>query len=85
MLRNRNKLKTAEIIEYRSKMRWKIDANMAGVQGMSNIYVQSVCSLITRLIIAQGQTQTFAPKGRMKLFQVQIHLGMSNNTPDTFL
>src|ERR1700691_4425974 len=49
MSRSRNKPENIEIIEYRSEMRRKIDGNIAGVQGVSRIRVQSVCGLITGL------------------------------------
>ena len=46
MSRSRNKPENVEIIEYRLEMRRKIDGNIAGVQGVSRIRVQSVCGLI---------------------------------------
>ena len=41
--RSRNKPENVEIIEYRLEMCRKIDENIAGVQGVSRIRVQSVC------------------------------------------
>ena len=45
--RSQDKPENVEIIEYQSEMRQKINGNIAGVQGVSRIRVQSVCSLIT--------------------------------------
>jgi hypothetical protein len=45
-LRSRDKPENVEILEYQSEMCRKIDRNIAGVQGVSRIRVQSVCGLI---------------------------------------
>ena len=47
MSRIQNKPENVKIIEYRSEMHRKIDVNIAGVQGVSRICVQSVCGLIS--------------------------------------
>src|SRR6202046_2244966 len=83
--RSRNKPENVEIIEYRLEMHRKIDGNIAGVQGVSRIRVQSVCGLINGFIVSWKKSGKNVRKGLWNMTEGRLTFIDSVNVSSTRL